>query len=228
MFFLGTRIIPWILEHVAHFHQRELFILVVLAITLGTAVGASELFGVSLALGAFVAGAIISQSHLSSQVGAEIFAFREAFSVLFFVSIGMLVNPVFLWNNIEQVAELSLLVVLGKFLIVLLMGLFFKQPMRTFLVVAVGLSQIGEFSFIIGQSGLALNLLDANQYSLILAVSLLSITANPFIFRLLPGLEKFLMHIPVFRKRLETNEEAPQFPTIGLADQMVIVGYNRV
>ena len=228
MYFLGTRIIPWILEHVAHFHQRELFILVVLAITLGTAVGASELFGVSLALGAFVAGAIISQSHLSSQVGAEIFAFREAFSVLFFVSIGMLVNPVFLWNNIEQVAELSLLVVLGKFLIVLLMGLFFKQPMRTFLVVAVGLSQIGEFSFIIGQSGLALNLLDANQYSLILAVSLLSITANPFIFRLLPGLEKFLMHIPVFRKRLETNDEAPQFPTIGLADHVVIVGYNRV
>ena len=96
MFLAGVRFIPWLLESIAHTRSRELFILAILAITLGTAMGASELFGVSLALGAFVAGAIISQSHLSHQVGADVFAFREAFSVLFFVSVGMLVNPVFL------------------------------------------------------------------------------------------------------------------------------------
>ncbi|MEN6571074.1 MAG: cation:proton antiporter [Anaerolineaceae bacterium] len=228
MYFVGTRFIPWILERVAHTHSRELFILVVLAITLGTAVGASELFGVSLALGAFVAGAIISQSHLSSQVGADIFSFREAFSVLFFVSVGMLVNPVFLWKNIGQAAELTLLVVAGKFLIVLLMGLFFKQSMRTFLVIAVGLSQIGEFSFIIGQAGVAIKLLSADQYSLILAVSLLSIIANPFMFKLLPVFEKVLMRIPAFSKRMEVRAAPPRLLPSPLTDHVVIAGYSRV
>ena len=122
--FTQVRAIPWVLNRIAHTKSRELFILVVLAITLGTAMGASELFGVSLALGAFVAGAIISQSHLSHQVGADVFAFREAFSVLFFVSVGMLVNPSFLWANIGQVAALTSLVVIGKGIIVITLGLF--------------------------------------------------------------------------------------------------------
>ncbi len=115
MFLVGVRLIPWLLERIAHTRSRELFILATLAITLGTAMGASELFGVSLALGAFVAGAIISQSHLSHQVGADVFAFREAFSVLFFVSVGMLVNPSFLWQNLGHVVSLTTLVILGKF-----------------------------------------------------------------------------------------------------------------
>ncbi len=126
MFFAGARLIPWLLERIVHTRSRELFILAILAITLGTAMGASELFGVSLALGAFVAGAIISQSHLSHQVGADVFAFREAFSVLFFVSVGMLVNPAFLWQNLGQVASLTLLVVVGKAIIVILLGFFFR------------------------------------------------------------------------------------------------------
>ncbi len=159
MFFVGTRLIPWLLERIALTRSRELFILAILAITLGIAMGASELFGVSLALGAFVAGAIISQSRLSHQVGADVFAFREIFSVLFFVSVGMLVNPLFLWQNLGHVVWLTLLVVVGKFIIVLLMGLLFPRPARTFLVIAVGLSQVGEFSFILGQAGVALGLL---------------------------------------------------------------------
>ena len=188
MFFGGVRLIPWLLEKVAHTRSRELFILAILAITLGVAMGASELFGVSLALGAFVAGAIISQSHLSHQVGADVFAFRETFSVLFFVSVGMLVNPVFLWQNLGQVLSLTALVVLGKAVIVILMGLVFPRPARTFLVVAAGLSQIGEFSFILGKAGVSLNLLGADQYSLVLAAALISITLNPFMFKLLPAL----------------------------------------
>lgn len=228
MFFGGVRLIPWLLERTARTRSRELFILVVLAITLGTALGASELFGVSLALGAFVAGAIISQSHLSYQVGADVFSFREAFSVLFFVSVGMLVNPTFLWQNLGQVAALTLLVMAGKSAIVLLMGMFFKRPARTFLVVAVGLSQIGEFSFIIGQGGLALGLLDANQYSLILAASLVSITLNPFMYRLLPGLEKTLRRLPGFWQRLESSKPLPALQEDLLANHAVIVGYDRV
>ena len=132
MFFAGVRLIPWLLERIAHTRSRELFILAILAITLGTAMGASELFGISLALGAFVAGAIISQSHLSHQVGADVFAFREAFSVLFFVSVGMLVNPTFLLQNFGQVAALTFIVVIGKVIIVLILGLLFPARQKHF------------------------------------------------------------------------------------------------
>jgi monovalent cation:H+ antiporter-2, CPA2 family len=228
MFFIGVRLIPWMLDRIAHTRSRELFILAVLAITLGVAMGASVLFGVSLALGAFMAGAIISQSHLSHQVGADLFAFREAFSVLFFVSVGMLVNPSFLWENIGQVTALTALVVIGKMLIVILMGAFFPRPARTFLVVAVGLSQIGEFSFILGQGGLSLNLLDLNQYSLILAASLISITANPFMYRLMPGLERQLQRVPGFWKKLEAYRPLPEIDEEQLVDHVVIIGYGRV
>jgi len=228
MFFGGMRFIPWLLNHVAHTRSRELFILTELAITLGTAMGASELFGVSLALGAFVAGAIISQSKLSYQVGADVFAFRETFSVLFFVSVGMLVNPVFLWQNLGQVLSLTLLVILGKAVIVILMGLLFPRPAMTFLVIAVGLSQIGEFSFILGQQGLALNLLDSNQYSLILAAALISITLNPFMYKLLPVLTKGLKRLPRFWKQLEASTVLPAIDEEQLVNHAVIVGYGKV
>ena len=228
MFFAGVRIIPWLLERIAHTRSRELFILAILAITLGTAMGASELFGVSLALGAFVAGAIISQSHLSYQVGADVFAFREAFSVLFFVSVGMLVNPAFLWQNFGQVAALTTLVVIGKLIIVILLGLLFPRPARTFLVVAVGLSQVGEFSFILGQGGLSLQLLNLNQYSLILAAALFSITLNPFMYKLLPFFERVLRRVPFFWKQLESFKVRPEIQEDKLNNHVVIIGYGRV
>jgi len=228
MFILGVRLLPWLLERIAHTRSRELFILAILAITLGTAMGASELFGVSLALGAFMAGAIISQSHLSHQVGADLFAFRETFSVLFFVSVGMLVNPSFLWQNIGQVLSLTSLVVAGKFIIVILMGLLFPRPARTFLVVAVGLSQIGEFSFILGQGGLALGLLNSNQYSLVLAAALISITINPFMYKLLPGFERWLQRLPGFWRKLESNRPLPEINEEQLVDHVVIIGFGRV
>lgn len=228
MFFIGKKLIPWLLEYVAHTHSRELFILVVLVITLGTAMGAAGFFGISLALGAFLSGAIISQTLLSHQVGADVFSFREAFSVLFFVSVGMLVNPVFLWQNIGQVTTLSLMVIFGKILIVLLISLLFKKPLRTFIVVAMGLSQVGEFTFILGQSGLQLNLLTTDQYSLLLAASLISITVNPFMYKLIDPLEKFFARIPIFRSKtpLETPQDKPYQTT--LKDHVVIVGYDRI
>lgn len=228
MFFAGVRIIPWLLERIAHTRSRELFILVILAITLGTAMGASELFGVSLALGAFVAGAIINQSHLSHQVGADVFAFRETFSILFFVSVGMLVNPLFLWQNLGHIAALTLVVVLGKAIIVILIGLMFPRPARTFLVIAAGASQIGEFSFILGQAGLSLNMLNTNQYSLILATALFSIMLYPVMYKLLPVIEKYLQRIPVFWNRLESSVVHPEINEEKLKDHVVIIGFGRV
>ncbi len=176
VFFAGTRFIPWMLLQIAHTRSRELFILAVLTISLGTALGAAEIFGVSLALGAFVAGVVVSESPLSHQVGADLMPFREAFAVLFFVSIGMLVNPAYLLGNLGPILALTALIVIGKPLITLALGFVFPWPARTGLIVAAGLSQIGEFSFILGQAGIKLGLLNQDQYSLILAGALLSIT----------------------------------------------------
>jgi len=138
------------------------------------------------------------------------------------------VNPVFLWQNIGQVASLTVLVVLGKLVIVILMGLLFPRPAKTFLVVAVGLSQIGEFSFILGEGGVALNLLNADQYSLILAAALFSITVNPFMYRLLPGLERLLQRLPGFWKKLDASVPLPEIDEQQLRDHVVIIGYGRV
>jgi CPA2 family monovalent cation:H+ antiporter-2 len=226
--FAGTRLIPWILMRIAHTRSRELFILAILAISLGTAIGAAEIFGISLALGAFVAGVVVSESPLSHQVGADILPFRESFAVLFFVSIGMLVNPVYLYENIGSILALTALIVIGKPVTTILMGFIFPWPARTTLVVAAGLSQIGEFSFIVGQAGVALALLDRSQYSLILAGALLSIMFNPLMFRLIRPVEAWFQRRPGLWKSL--NRQGPALPPIEetIEDHVVIIGYGRV
>ncbi len=226
--FVGRRLIPWLLLSIAHTRSRELFILAILAITLGTAMGAAELFGVSLALGAFVAGVVVSESPLSHQVGADVFPFREAFAVLFFVSIGMLVNPVYLFDNVGYVLALTVLIVVGKYVVTLLLGFLFPWQARTALVVASGLSQIGEFSFILGQAGIMFGLLNRDQYSLILAGALLSITVNPLMFRLITPTEKILQRFPRLWKVLDRHGPAPLPAEEMLKGHVVIVGYGRV
>jgi K+:H+ antiporter len=229
--FVGTRLVPWLLLRIAHTRSRELWILAVLAVALGTALGAAEIFGVSLALGAFVAGVVVSESPLSHQVGADVLPFRETFSILFFVSVGMLVNPGFLVNNIGLVLALTVLVVIGKPVITLLLGMIFPWRARTVLVVAAGLSQIGEFSFILGQAGVSLGMLHSDQYSLILAVALISITLNPGMFRLPAPAEKLLRRFPALWKLLDQHgpgaELMPAADT-SIANHVVIVGYGRV
>jgi CPA2 family monovalent cation:H+ antiporter-2 len=226
--FAGTRLIPWLLLRIAHTRSRELFIVGVLVIAPGIALGAAELFGVSLALGAFVAGVVVSESPLSLQVGADVLPFREAFAVLFFVSIGMLVNPDYLLNNIGSILAITALIVVGKTLLTILMGFVFPWPARTTLVLAVSLSQIGEFSFILGQEELGLGLLNQSQYSLILAGALLSITLNTPAFRLIDPLEKWLRRFPAVWKLLD--RQGPPLPETMRAMQghVVIVGYGRV
>ena len=226
--FAGTRLIPWILLRIAHTRSRELFILAILAIALGIALSAAELFGVSLALGAFVAGVVVSESPLSHQVGADIFPFREAFAVLFFVSIGMLVNPVYLFNNVGHILVMTALIVVGKSLLTLLLGLVFPWKAYTALVVGAGLSQIGEFSFILGQAGINLGLLNQDQYSLILAGALLSITINPLMFRLIPPTETFLQKLPFLWRLLDRHETLSLPPEETIEGHVVIVGYGRV
>lgn len=225
---VGTRLIPWLLQLIAHTRSRELFILAILAIALGTALGAAELFGVSLALGAFIAGVVVSESSLSYQVGADVLPFREAFAVLFFVSIGMLVNPRYLIGNVSPILSLMALIVIGKPVLITLMGFIFSRPARTALVIAAGNSQIGEFTFILGQAALALGLLSRDQYSLILASALLSITVNPGLFRSIGRVERALMRFPEAWKLLDRHGPAPEPVEETIRDHVVVVGFGRV
>jgi CPA2 family monovalent cation:H+ antiporter-2 len=228
LLFMGKKLIPWILLRTARSGSRELFILAVLAISLGTALGAAELFGVSLALGAFVAGVVVSESPLSHQVSADILPFREAFSVLFFVSIGMLVNLQYLSGNMEEVLALTALIVFGKYITTIPLGFLIRRPAHTFIVVAAGRSQIGEFSFILGKTGLSLGLLNQDQYSLILAGALLSITANPLMFRSIDMIEKWLRKHPTIWKWMDRQGPSPAIETEFLSNHVVIIGFGRV
>jgi CPA2 family monovalent cation:H+ antiporter-2 len=228
MLIAGMRVVPWLLLRIAHLRSRELFIVSIVVITLGTAVGAALLFGVSLALGAFLAGVVINESMLSHQVEAEILPFRETFSVLFFVSVGMLVNPLMLFTHPLEVISLTALVIIGKAVIVLVLGLFFARPARTVLVIAVALSQIGEFSFLLGQSGMNLKIFTQEQYQLLLMGALLSIIINPFLFWALPWIEARLQAFPAFWRRLDQHEPVQEVAPSGLQDHVVVVGYGRV
>ncbi len=136
MLFAGARLAPWLLLRIVHTRSRELFILTVVALALGTAVGSTELFGVSLALGAFLAGVVLSESSLSHKIGDEVLPFRETFAVLFFVSVGMLVNLTYLFANADHVLVLTVLIVVGKSVMTALLGMLFPIPARTALVVA--------------------------------------------------------------------------------------------
>lgn len=228
MLLVGTKVMPWLFTRIAHTRSRELFILAVVALALGTALGAAELFGVSLALGAFLAGVVIGESDISHQVGAEVLPFRDIFSVLFFVSVGMLVNPMTLIANGLQVLILAGLIVVGKAIFTLLLGLVLPASGRTMVVVAVGLSQIGEFSFIVGQTSLSLGVLNQEQYGLILASSLIAIVVNPVLFRMIPNFEIWLRKFPVLWRRLDHSGPEPEPIGHGLRDHVVVVGYGRV
>jgi len=228
MLFVGARVLPWVLTSLAHSRSRELFILAAVAIALGTAFSSAVLFGVSLALGAFLAGVVISESEVGHQVGNEVLPFRETFAVIFFVSVGMLVNPMYLLANAGQVLALTALIVVGKAAFTQLLGLVLPASGRTMLVVSAGLSQIGEFSFIVGSAGVALGLLSQEQYSLILAGALLSIMVNPLMFRAVPLAERALRRQPSLWARLDSHPGVPANPVLPLAGHVVVVGYGRV
>lgn len=178
----GVRLIPWLLRRVEATGSRELFVLAVLAVALGIAYGAAELFGVSFALGAFIAGVVVNESELSHRAAEEAMPLREAFAVLFFVSVGMLIDPAFLAAELGRIAMVVAIIILGKALAALLLVRMLGGATETGLVVAAGLSQVGEFSFILAGMGMALGLLPVEGNNLILAGALVSITLNPLLF----------------------------------------------
>lgn len=231
MILLGTRLFPWLLMRVARTNSRELFSLAVLAVALGVAVGAWLLLGVSLALGAFLAGMVISESDQSHQAAADALPLRDAFAVLFFVSVGMLFNPSVLLAAPGRVLAVVAVVIVGKAIAGFLLVVMLRGPVRTGLTVAMGLAQVGEFSFIVAELGRELNLLPDEGYQLVLAGALLSISLNPLLFRAIEPVEAWLRARPGLWRRVEHEADrdlAASEHDAALHDHAIICGYGRV
>ncbi|MCM5554532.1 YbaL family putative K(+) efflux transporter [Pleomorphomonas sp. NRK KF1] len=248
MLVVGRRVIPAILHRIAHTGSRELFRLGVLAIALGVAFGAAELFGASLALGAFFAGMVLSESELSHRAAQESLPLRDAFSVLFFVSVGMLFNPSIVVNEPFVLLATLAIILVGKTVAAFGIVLLFRRPVKTALTISASLAQIGEFSFILAEMGVGLGFLPEEGRDLILAGALISIILNPVMFgladRLRPTLESWLQPrsesvsdtvVPAAATESDPpkaegdgdpDEEAVE-PTT-LAGHRVVVGYGRV
>jgi monovalent cation:H+ antiporter-2, CPA2 family len=179
MLIAGARFLPWLLSRVEREGSRELFSLAVLSVALGIAFAASEVFGVSFALGAFLAGAVLSSSHLSDRAAAEVLPLSDAFGVLFFVAVGMLLDPEILLDAPLEVAAVVVIVVVAKFATAIGLVRLLGGPTRTGALVGAGLAQIGEFSFIVATTAVGVGLLSARGFQLIVAAALLSIALNP-------------------------------------------------
>jgi CPA2 family monovalent cation:H+ antiporter-2 len=223
MLVLGPKVIPKMLERVAATGSRELFTLCVLAIALGVAYGAATLFDVSFALGAFFAGMLLNESELSHKAAADSLPMRDAFAVLFFVSVGMLFNPHILIDRPWLVLGTLAIIILGNGAISFAIVRLLKLPVATALTIAVSLSQIGEFSFILAGLGLNERMLSRQGHDLILAGALLSIIANPFLFSwLMRWQARHIASAPV------QADDFPPGPPRDVHDHAIIIGYGRV
>jgi CPA2 family monovalent cation:H+ antiporter-2 len=188
----GRKAIPWLLSHVARARSRELFTLAIFALALAIATGSAVIFGVSMALGAFLAGMVVGQTEVSHQAAADALPMRDAFAVLFFVSIGMLFDPGAIVKQPWLLLSLLGIIVIAKPLIAFLIIWFLRYSIRTALTVAVALAQIGEFSFLVANGAIGFGILSEEAQSLLVACSLISISANPLLFRTIDPFEKWL------------------------------------
>jgi monovalent cation:H+ antiporter-2, CPA2 family len=241
MLVVGRRVIPWVLHYMAHTGSRELFRLAVLSIALGVAFGAASLFGVSFALGAFFAGMVLSGSELSQRAAQETLPLRDAFAVLFFVSVGMLFNPMAIVQSPWPMLATVLIVVVGKSLAALLIMRAFRHSWGSSLLIAASLAQIGEFSFILAGLGVALGLLPPEGRDLVLGGAIVSILLNPLLFVLatrqwrtpaapapIPAAEADAAPAPdAFATPGEDQEETDLVPTT-LRGHTIVVGHGRV
>lgn len=233
MLIVGRRVLPAVLWHVARTGSRELFTLAVITIAICVAYGASELFSVSFALGAFFAGMMMRESEFSHRAAEESLPLRDAFSVLFFVSVGMLFEPAILVTHPSHVAGIVAIIIFGKSLVSFILVLAFRYPLNTALVVSASLAQIGEFSFILAGLGLSLGILPVEGTSLILAAALISIALNPLVFSTIEPLRRWILKRSELARKVEKRDDPYAELPVGteqkyLARQVVIVGYGRV
>lgn len=231
MLVVGIRVIPLMLHYVAHTGSRELFRLAVLSIALGVAFGAAQLFGVSFALGAFLAGMVLSESELSQRAAQESLPLRDAFAVLFFVSVGMLFNPAIVLTAPLSVLATVLIIVFSKSIIGYIIVRLFGYADTTAVMIAASRAQIGEFSFILAALGVSLTLLPEQARDLILAGAILSILVNPLFFAALDRWPQKTKAAAAEQQPQPVDEETPMrepLPATKLRGHVVLVGHGRV
>jgi monovalent cation:H+ antiporter-2, CPA2 family len=229
MLLVGHRVIPAILHYIAHTGSRELFRLAVLAVAVGGVLLAPQTFRVSLPLGAFFAGMVLSESELSQRAAEESLPLRDAFAVLFFISVGMLFNPIVLVHEIVPLLGTLLVVMVGGPCAALLMVRAFGYPLATAVMIGIGLAQIGEFSFILADLGIGLGLLPERARDLILGTSIVSIFANPILYTAMERLKPRIERWDARRAPPPPEEVAEEeLPVSGLSDHAVLVGHGRV
>lgn len=233
MLIVGRRLFPWVLWQVQKVGSRELFTLCVVAAAVSIAYGATMLFGVSFALGAFFAGMVLRESQFSHRAAEETLPLRDAFAVLFFVSVGMLFDPRILVEQPLRVLMVVGVIVFGKSVAAAVLVLLLRYPLHTALTVSASLAQIGEFSFILGSLGMALGLLPQEGASLIVAGALISIAVNPLVFKAIQPLQDWLLRRSQLARDLAARDDPlaelpmstdPKY----LSHQVVLVGYGRV
>jgi CPA2 family monovalent cation:H+ antiporter-2 len=233
MLVVGRRVFPWLLWQVARTGSRELFTLCVVAAAISIAFASAALFGVSFALGAFFAGMVMRESEFSHRAAEESLPLRDAFAVLFFVSVGMLFDPRVLIERPLQVLAVVGIIIVGKSVAAAALVVAFRYPLNTALTVSASLAQIGEFSFILVGLGGSMGLLPPEGQSLVLAGALISIAVNPLVFRAINPLQQWLRDKSAFARRLEQRDdplaELPMSTDAKfLSRQVVLVGYGRV
>ncbi|MBB1473794.1 Kef family K(+) transporter [Luteimonas sp. MC1782] len=233
MLLVGRRVIPWMLERTAGTGSRELFTLAVLSIALGIALGSAELFGVSFALGAFFAGMLLNESELSQKAAQDSLPMRDAFAVLFFVSVGMLFDPAILVEQPQLVLATTLIVMFGKSAAAYLIVRAFGRPKATALTISASLAQIGEFAFIIAALGVTLGILPEQGQDLVLAAALLSIMLNPLVFGLVDRWQarqdaNQAAESASHAARVSAEDAASHHLPESVNDHTIVVGYGRV
>lgn len=237
VFVIGSKVVPWLLTMVAKLRSSELFTLTVLVFSIAIAVGAAAVFGASVALGAFLAGMVVAQSKVSHQAAADALPMRHAFAVLFFVSVGMLLDPAFLIREPLLVAAGLAVVLIVKPIAALLIVAICGYPVRTALTVALGLAQIGEFSFIVGQAALQHNLMPEAGMQVLVASAMVSITLNPMLFRSIDKIEAAIRKMPWLwnilnyrhaRRTAGLNAQGESLATASDRPLAIIAGYGPV
>jgi CPA2 family monovalent cation:H+ antiporter-2 len=233
MLVIGRKLFPWFLWRVAKTGSRELFTLAVIAAAVGIAYGSSHLFGVSFALGAFFAGMVLRESELSHRAAEESLPLRDAFSVLFFVSVGMLFDPMVLVEYPLQVLATVAIILFGKSLAAFVLVLALRYPLNTAITVSASLAQIGEFSFILAALGMSLGLLPELGQNLILAGAIISIAVNPLLFKAIAPLDEWLTSKSDLARKLgRSSDPLAELPMETahekLSGQVVLVGFGRV
>jgi monovalent cation:H+ antiporter-2, CPA2 family len=224
----GIWLIPPLLRFLARTESRELFLLGVVALCLGIAL-LTESLGLSIEMGAFIAGLMISEVEYADQTLTYVEPIRDIFATLFFAAIGMLIDPIFLWNNLELILGLVALVLVGKFLIITPLVKAFRYPLKTALIVGLGLAQIGEFSFVLASKGQMLGLVSRRVYLLILGTTAVTLVVTPFVLRFVPQLFVWAEMVPWLKRYMESSDRAFEVAEeLPLQNHVVVCGYGRV